>query len=361
MAGSADDRTSAAAPPTELMLGSERVYLADVAMLRIYDLLARLARGDMSVLLHGETGTGKELAALQLHHASARTGPLVTINCAALPESLVESELFGYQKGAFSGATHGKPGLVEAADGGTLFLDEIGDMPFGVQAKLLRVLESRRVLRLGDLRDRSVDVRVVAATHRDLEAEASAGRFRQDLYFRLCGASVWIPPLRERRGELELLAAKFLAQARHRGGRPPATLTQAAWNVLLVHPWPGNVRELKQVIEYAATTALGERIEIEHLPERLWRPAGVAIRAFVATAVSPTAAPPTTAPLPPTVATATPLGSELRALERQRMHSALVATGGNQSKAAVVVGMPRRTFVRKLKRYGLGRRGATGV
>ena len=326
-------------PFTERALGAERVYVADAAMRRIYELLGRLARADMPVLLHGETGTGKELAALQLHHASDRKGALVTINCAALPESLVESELFGYQKGAFSGAITAKVGLVEAAEGGTLFLDEIGDMPLGVQAKLLRVIETRRVLRLGDLRERSIDVRFVAATHRDLEAEASAGRFRQDLYFRLCGASVWLPPLRERREELILLAEKFLADARARARVAPATLTPAAWEVLTAHAWPGNVRELKQVIEYASAAAPGVRIETEHLPDRLWRR-------------GPSAIP--SAP-PPPGASPSSLEGEVRALERERMRSALVAHGGNQSKAAEAIGMPRRTFVTKVKLYGLGR------
>ena len=335
--------TGSPGPSTELVLGETRVCVADPVMRRIYDLLARLAPGDLPVLLQGETGTGKELAALQLHHASPRSGAFVAINCAALPEALVESELFGYRKGAFSGASATKLGRIEAAEGGTLFLDEIGDMPLGTQAKILRVLETRRITRLGDVDERPVNVRVVAATHRDLEAESLAGRFRQDLYFRLCGASVWIPPLRERRTELALLAEAFLVHARERAGRPGAEMSPAVQHALASHGWPGNVRELKQVIEYAAVTATGDRIELEHLPERMLRGANPKSSSPPASATAKTTPP------------AASLEVELRALERERMKDALSASGGNQSKAAAAIGMPRRTFVTKMKVYGLGK------
>ena len=235
------------------------VVLADPAMLRIYALLRRVAVSDLPVLLTGESGTGKDLAALALHHWSRRaSAPLVVLNCAALPDSLVESELFGYEKGAFSGAAQAKPGRLESAQGGTVFLDEVGELTAATQAKLLRVLEAKRITRLGDTRERAVDIRLVAATNRDLEAEVQKGTFRRDLYFRLSAAKVALPPLRERPRELPVLARRFLDEACARLGFPGRQWSAAALRRLSAHAWPGNVRELKNVVEYLAAGALGD-------------------------------------------------------------------------------------------------------
>ncbi len=220
--------------------------VADPAMVQLFDLLRRLAASELTVLVAGETGVGKENGARAVHLWSPRAaGPFVAINCASLPEALVESELFGYEKGAFSGAATAKPGRLEAAAGGTVFFDEIGELPLGAQAKLLRALESRRATRLGALKDYDLDVRIVAATNRDLPAEVKAGRFREDLYFRLGGAKVIMPPLRDRPRELALLSQLFLARACAAAQRVAPTLSAGAMAALERHPWPGNVRELK--------------------------------------------------------------------------------------------------------------------
>ena len=228
---------------------------------------ARIARTAQNVVLHGKTGTGKELLARGIHLASGRPGDFVAVNCAALPETLVESELFGYRKGAFSGATEDRVGLVRAADGGTLFFDEIGDLPLPVQAALLRVLQQREVLPLGATRPVAVDLRVVAASHRDLERDVADGRFREDLLARLAGYVVQIPPLRERREDLGLLIAALLA--RIEGEPPRVRFAPAAASALLRHSWPRNVRELEQALGSAVALAGGGVIELEHLPEAI--------------------------------------------------------------------------------------------
>ncbi|KAB2891242.1 MAG: FHA domain-containing protein, partial [Kofleriaceae bacterium] len=234
-------------------IGSQRIIIADPAVYRLYALIERLARASLPVLVHGETGTGKELAATAIHARSPRRNrPMISLNCAAIAETLIESELFGHEKGAFSGASATKVGYIEAADGSTLFLDEIGELTLAAQAKLLRVLETRRFTRVGETRERESDVRIVAATHRDLEADVESGRFRQDLYFRLCGAVLHVPPLRERPRELPHLARSFLADACKRAERDPMTISDEAMELLLAHGWPGNVRELKNLMEYAA-------------------------------------------------------------------------------------------------------------
>jgi two-component system, NtrC family, response regulator AtoC len=327
-----------------LDLGDRVAIVADPAMARLYQLVERLASSDLPVMVCGETGTGKELAACALHQLSRRSGqPLVSVNCAAIQDTLVESELFGYERGAFSGAVASKPGLLETGSGGTVFLDEIGDLPPAAQAKLLRVLETKRILRLGDVRERAIDIRILAATNRDLSKDVATGRFRQDLFFRLSGATLWIPPLRDRPRELPILAQKFLRDACEQSGRPPLALSPAALRRLLAFRWPGNVRELRNVMEYLAAAVADPVVEPWHLDERLARSD---------TAFEPEAeATPPPADAPPF----RPLAEEIRELERTRISAALAAANGNQRTAARMLAMPLRTFVFKLRHYGMRR------
>ncbi len=291
-------------------------------------MVSRVALGEINVLLHGETGAGKEGFAERIHAGSTRKkAPLLRLNCAALAESLLESELFGYEKGAFTGATQTKPGLLETADGGTVFLDEIGDLPLQLQAKLLRVIEEREVMRIGALKPRPIDVRFVAATHKDLEAECERGAFRKDLYFRIAGVTIVIPPLRERLDELEGLAKTFAREVCERAKRPQVKISKAALAQLRAYSWPGNIRELRNVIERAVLLA-DDTIEVEHLP---------------GTKTAPAAAP------------ATDLRAGVVAYERQRIVEALDACGGNQTKAAKQLGISRRTLIERLDEFDLPR------
>ena len=318
--------------PTTITVGTQTLLLAEPVMLRLYELLRRLSRSEMPVLVTGETGTGKENAALALHYFSRRAaGPLAILNCAAIPESLVESELFGHERGAFSGAHASKPGRLEAAHGGTAFLDELGELPLPVQAKLLRFVETGTFYSVGGTRERRVDLRLVAATNRDLEVEVRAGRFRSDLYFRLATATVTLPPLRDRAAEIPLLAQRFLAEACSRIERPKLTIAAELLGALGRYPWPGNVRELKNLMDYLAATVVEDHLVVAHLPERVRSSAG-----------PPTAEPP-----------ARTVPEEVEVLEARRMREALTSTDGNQRKAAALIGMPLRTFVTKLGRYGL--------
>jgi two-component system, NtrC family, response regulator AtoC len=297
-------------------------------------LLERVAPSSLSVLILGETGAGKEVVAETLHRLSTRAGkPFVRLSCAALSESLLESELFGHERGAFTGAQQSKPGLLETAEGGTLFLDEIGELPPSMQSKLLRVVEERKVLRVGGLAPRAIDIRLVSATNRDLEAECATGRFRHDLYFRLNGISVVVPPLRERVGEIARLARGFIAQVCEKWRRPfePA-LTNAVLAQLQAYVWPGNIRELRNVMERAVILAGDGPIEPRHLPFEKMAPAATA------RAVEPPAA----APRPP---------SE----EFQRIIDALRRSAGNQTAAAALLGISRRTLLHRLDEYGLPR------
>jgi two-component system response regulator AtoC len=343
-------------------IGERAIVVADPAMVGLYDLIRRLAPTDLPVLVQGETGVGKENAAHALHAWSRRAaGPFVAVNCAAFPENLVESELFGSEKGAFSGAVVARPGLLESAHGGTLFFDEIGELPRALQPKLLRVLETKRATRVGGTRERELDVRVVAATNRDLTAEAQTGHFRQDLLFRLNAATVVLPPLRNRPREISVLARTFLAEVCKRLGLPPRTLAAQTMHLLTRHAWTGNVRELKNVIEYLAATATGPVIEPGALRARL----AVADPAPVAPGGS-AAAPATSAPAEaaPAVRRDTRsytagfsnIADEIRDLERRRMVEALEATGWVQTRAAELIGMPLRTFQQRAKVHALGRR-----
>jgi DNA-binding NtrC family response regulator len=329
-----------------LALGERTVVVADPGMVRIFELLKRLAGSTIPVLVHGETGTGKENAAWAIHHWSSRAAQrFVALNCAALPEHLVESELFGHERGAFSGAQGAKQGLLEVASGGTLFLDEVAELSPATQAKLLRALDHKHITRLGDTRERPVDLRIVAATHRVLREEVEAGRFRQDLFFRLSSAVVLVPPLRDRPRELPLLAQAFLAESCGRVGRPPMPISAGAMGVLGAHGWPGNVRELKNAMDFAAAVAAGPVLEPSHLTEYLGgKPAAAPLPA-------PSGPGPAAGP-----ATFRPIAEELRELERRRMSEALRAAGGVQTHAASLIGMPIRTFTLKMKQYGLAPR-----
>jgi two-component system response regulator AtoC len=319
------------------------VVVADPAMQQLYRLVDRVAASDISVLLLGETGVGKEVMAEALHARSPRASkPLLRLNCAALSESLLESELFGHEKGAFTGADKSKPGLLETAEGGTVFLDEIGEMPASLQAKLLRVLEERMVTRVGALRPKPIDVRFISATHKDLGGESSRGRFRQDLFFRLNGISLVIPPLRERPSEIEALAGAFLAASRAPGA-PEPTLSPEAVAALKAHPWPGNIRELRNVMGRALVHSGGEAIQPEHLHLEAPRPASQA-------GPAPTASAPAPAPLPEG-----PLSQAIDALEKQRILDALERCAGNQSRAAKMLGISRGTLLSRLDAFGIPR------
>jgi DNA-binding NtrC family response regulator/pSer/pThr/pTyr-binding forkhead associated (FHA) protein len=335
----------------KLSIGSRTILIADPAMIQLYELVERLAASDLPILICGETGTGKELVASAVHAwSSRRVRPLIPMNCAALHENLIESELFGHEKGAFTGSVTTKPGLLELADGGTILLDEIGELSATAQAKLLRVLETKRVTRLGDVRERDINIRIVAATNRNLEDQVTAGRFRQDLYYRLKGALLWIPPLRDRARELPLLAKAFLDDACARTGRPSMTLTYGAMQTLAAYSWPGNVRELKNLMEFLAAAMLESDVEEWHISERL----GAKLSAS-----GPSSRPldePTPLPNSDVRRRFRPIDEEVRELERTRMAEALMVAAGNQTRAAELIAMPLRTFVAKLKLYDIPRR-----
>jgi DNA-binding NtrC family response regulator len=323
--------------------GGPGVVVRDPIMLTLYAEAARVARSSINVVLLGETGVGKEVLARAIHaHSPRAKGPFMGINCAALAESLLESELFGSEKGAFTGAL-ARAGLFEAAGGGTVFLDEVGELPLGTQAKLLRVLEERAVTRLGSTRARPIDVRFLAATNRDIEADSRQGRLRPDLYFRLNGLALLIPPLRERPQDVEALAASFLSAAcRDMERVPPLQISSAALERLRQYDWPGNVRELRNVVERAAVMCTDSTILAEHLPPSLLKAPGV-----------DRTSPSTSAPRQDQPAD---LGAEMKSIERAKILEALERCGGNQSEAARQLGMPRRTLVSRLTEFGLTRR-----
>jgi DNA-binding NtrC family response regulator len=309
-------------------------------MVRVFELLERLARATLPVLIIGETGVGKENAAYAVHHYSERRDqPFVALNCAALPETLIESQLFGHDKGAFTGATAARAGLFETASGGTLFLDEVGELAASVQAKLLRALETKTITRVGETRDRKVDLRGVAATHRALDKEVEAERFRQDLYFRLSAAQVHLPPLRDRRCEIPLLFREFISNAAGRTKRAPPEPSATVLRRLLAHDWPGNVRELQHVADFVMATVEDDRIEVDDLPEQFAKP-------VPEPAVARPAAGSPDSPM-------RRLADELEEIERQRMTEALARARGVKTKAAAMIGMPIRTFNMKIKVYGL--------
>ncbi len=300
----------------------------------------------------GETGVGKDVLAETIHRRSPRASrPFVRVNCAAMPSALLESELFGYERGAFTGAARAKPGLVEAADGGTLFLDEIGEMDQTMQSKLLHVLERGEVMPVGSLRPRAVDVRFVAATNRDIEKLVGTGSFRKDLYFRLNGMSITVPPLAARPSEILPLAKLFLERACRRLNRPALEISAAALDCLHRYDWPGNVRELRNAMERAAALCARSMIEIEQLPPECSRPGAPNLASTGDAAESSSDAP----DLPPALAMRDEVRRAARSLERERIIDALERCSGNQSAAARLLRISRRTLVARLAEYKIPR------
>jgi transcriptional regulator with GAF, ATPase, and Fis domain len=316
-------------------------------VLRLVNLVAGSA---LPVFLLGESGVGKGWLAEEIHRQSPRSSrPFVSLNCAAMPESLLESELFGHERGAFTGAVTAKPGILEAADQGTVFLDEIGEAPASTQAKLLHVLERSEVMRLGATRPRPIDVRFLAATNRDLESATASGTFRRDLYFRLAGVPIHVPPLRERASEIGALARSFVAAECARSDRSPPEIPPETIARLSHHPWVGNIRELRNVLARATLVSRGsDVIRPEHiLFDDAFLPAAPARPS------RPPAAPPSSATAMPTSPRS--LADHLRDVERDRIVDALERAGGHQGKAAEYLGISRRTLTNKLNELGLPR------
>jgi transcriptional regulator with GAF, ATPase, and Fis domain len=310
------------------------------AMGAVFALMESAGASPITVLVEGETGTGKELVARGIHQAGPRAaGPFLAVNCAALPETLLESELFGHRRGAFTGAISDQRGLFEAATGGTVLLDEIGEMPPAMQAKLLRVLQEGEVVPLGDTRPRRIDVRIIASTNRDLRAEIEEHRFREDLYYRIAAFPIRLPPLRERREDIPLLADRFLDAAAGRIGKRIAGFAPEALDRLVAYDWPGNVRELQNEIERAVALARdGEPIGLAHLSNKLVTPP-VALQAST----------PATDELPPVVA----LRPARAAWESRHVAAVLRLHGGNVSRAARALEISRYMLQRKMRDYGL--------
>ncbi len=338
----------------ELTAAEERLrgpaVLLDQQMIQIYELATRAAASDISVLIVGETGSGKEVLADTIHFRSPRSrGPFLRLNCAALSESLLESELFGYERGAFTGANQTRVGLLESSSGGTVFLDEIGELPGSIQVKLLRVIEERSVRRVGANRGRPIDVRFITATNRDLKREASIGRFRKDLYFRINGVEVQVPPLRERMVEIEPLARHFLDAFCRRSGIPRPELTAEAIDALLRYQWPGNVRELRNAMERAPILSAGAPIGPEHMPTCSAFPEAEpdTTSGDFSESTAVFRSPQSLSRSQGTLATALP--------ERQRILGALETCGGNQTRAAQLLGISRRTLINRLDEYGVPR------
>ncbi len=316
--------------------GSPIIVGASVRMQRIYNLIARIAPTDSSVLIAGESGTGKELVARSIHLQSRRADqPFMAVNCGALPESLLESELFGHVRGAFTGAWTDKKGLFDQADHGTLFLDEVGEMSPASQVKLLRVLQDNEFRRVGGNTTLKVDVRILAATNRDLREAMKVGQFREDLYYRLNVFQIDLPPLRERGEDIPLLAHYFLDLYTRRLGKNIMGVDSKAMYQLTHYPWPGNVRELENIIQRATALAEGDQIQVADLPRQLRE------------ATMPQIGAPTSPPL------VLPEGLRLEDLERLYIEQTLARADGNVSRTARLLGISRSTMWRKMKQYGL--------
>ncbi len=301
------------------------------AVVMLKKLARRVASSDSTVLIRGESGTGKDLIAKAIHHHSPRcAGPFVTINCAALPETLLESELFGHKRGAFTGAIRDKEGLFKVADGGTFFLDEVGNTSTAIQVKLLRVLEDKRITPVGDTKQIEVDVRLIAATNSDIEEDVKAGRFRADLFYRLNVIPICIPPLRERKEDIELLAKHFISMYCEKLNIPTKEISEESMHLLRAYQWPGNVRELENTIERAVLLNRTETLEVADLPEKVRRPEQVTV-VNEADAITPT------------------LGS----IEKAYIHYVMSQTEGKKAEAAKVLGIDVSTLYRKIQRYDM--------
>jgi DNA-binding NtrC family response regulator len=318
------------------------------AIIEVMKTVARAAPTQATVMLLGETGTGKELVARTIHGYSERNGRrFVAVNCSALAEGLLESELFGHVRGAFTGAAGSRPGLFREADRGTLFLDEIGDISPALQARLLRVLQEHEIVPLGSETPVKVDVRIIAATHRDIGALVRAGRFREDLYYRLNVVTLQLPPLRHRKQDIPLLMDHFLRELTERHGRGPVAVDPEAQQRLLAYDWPGNIRELQNVLERALVLAEQDVIGPEHLPAEV-RPGGVPADAPAPEADRSAAAPAPSALL------------SLEEIERRHVMRVLEATGGSREEASRILGISRRTLTRMVQRWGLPARRHAG-
>jgi len=317
-------------------------FVAGAWLTRYWPMLSRIAGGNISVLLRGETGVGKEILAELIHSHSRRAAKsLVCLNCAALPANMIESELFGHEKGAFTGAHAAKPGLLETADGGTLFLDEIGELPAPLQAKLLRAIEDGSFRRVGSNRSRQVDVRFISATHVDIESAIKEGSFRSDLYYRLNAFTIVIPPLRQRTDEIEDLATSLLEKSASADGRSAPPLSPAALSVLQGYDWPGNIRELRNVLERAFLLCDGPLVEPAHLPPEIQTRPDPSTEVVQRDSDSSE-----DAPVDPAL---------LADPERRRIVEALRQCGGNQTRAAEVLGVSRRTLSSRLSKYRIPR------
>jgi two-component system response regulator AtoC len=340
------ERGAARYAPIEAMLGESK------AMQQVRELIARAAPGNATVLVRGESGTGKELAARAIHEQSPRRAkPFVKVHCAALPDNLLESELFGYERGAFTGADARKPGRVELARGGTLFLDEIGDITPATQVKLLRLLQDRQYERLGGTETLDADVRFVAATHRDLEGMSERGEFRQDLFYRLNVVPIWMPPLRARRDDIEQLARSFCEASAQANAKPGIALDAGALAALRAQRWPGNVRQLQNLVERLVVLAPGETIGEADVKGAL----SAAVR-FVTQTATPGSGEgaPGGEPTPATGGDGGRLDDAVRDAERKALLKALEQAGGNRTEAARILGVSRRTLYTKLEELGIG-------
>lgn len=325
----AENFTLCTDPDTETIPEFKDIIGCSAALRETLSRVAKVARTDTSVLILGETGTGKELIARALHNLSDRSsGPLVCVNCPAIPFDLAESELFGCDRGAFTGAIEHRPGKFEFANGGTVFLDEVADLPPGVQVKLLRVLEGHEVQRLGSNRTHAINLRIVSATNRNLLEEVRKGRFREDLYYRISSVPIHVPPLRERAGDVQLLAITFLKRAAAYYQRDVRGISQDAMDALISYSWPGNVRELQHVIERAVLLCSSSVLQIEHLSD-------LSLEGELG------------GPHPTT------LSAAMREEKLRRVRNALMQTGGNQAAAARLLGMSRSNLARLIKRYGI--------
>jgi DNA-binding NtrC family response regulator len=307
-----------------------KIIGASLPMRQLFDLISVAARNTSTILVTGESGTGKELVGRAIHEMSERKGAFVPVNCAAIPADLIESELFGHTGSAFTGAKQARSGLFEAADGGTIFLDEIGELPMSMQPKILRALQDGAVRRVGENHERRVDVRVIAATNRDLEQDVKDGRFREDLYWRLNVILINVPPLRDRAFDIPLLVEHFIASSCHSAGKPILKVSTEALALLTAYPWPGNVRELENAIERAVAFAQGATVVAEDLPKRVRAGGGVSA----------------------IIARSSEQNLSLRDLEREYIFEMLRRTGGNKKRAAEMLGLDRKTLYRKLEEYG---------